>query len=539
VHTQPFMAVVVGLYIERCNTLHRSLSIKFATNCKFYLLLLALISFMCLSGCKYSNAPNKHNQQITTDDSCKPSVPEQEVAASPDITPAANQPKTIAIRAPGEIFTCDPWSAENNFIYPFVYEGLLQLKDGVIVGCLAETWGTDDGIVWDFTLRKGVKFSDGTLCDAEAVAASWDVAKERSPQVLFENKIESYEADGYELTVRLSGPCSWFERSLCGFELVPASKESLALYGLNYTGCAGTGPYLVSSFDVTDRVVLERNPHSTYENGADLPDKIEFVFALSDDHDLDAEIISPEQYSALPDKSSVYCFNEKDHAVLWLNPKHCPSLAVKEARKAVYLTIDLNGVNEKVFSGKGKTGGSIWAYHESDTETALEALASAGMAASDLNIKIAADADNANQLDVIRSQLLEMGMDANFDIIPPHAQLLLFRQPWHIGLTNTNCDKPWQIWTHTLKPEMLIQTCFQADYAPELYTRMCEIYDRMMSTPHWDETVECSRELTRIVQEDYAALPLVQEPVFFAVREGAEDEFRALTETSMFKWMYQ
>ena len=80
---------------------------------------------------------------------------------------------------------------------------------------------------------------------------------------------------------------------------------------------------------------------------------------------------------------------------------------------------------------------------------------------------------------------------------------------------------------------------WQEIYAPELYARMCEIYDRMMSTSSWDEMVECSRELTRIVQEDYAAMPLVQEPVFFAVREGAEELFEALTETSMFKWMYQ
>ena len=490
---------------------------------------IGVLAFIMLFLCACSSRPAP----------AEPSATEPEASASPVVTPAEKQTKTIAIRAPYDIFTCDPWSAEDNFVYPFVYESLLKLENDQVVGGLAETWGTDDGIVWHFTLRSGVKFSDGTLCDAEAVAASWDVARERNPQVLIENKIASYEADGYELTVILSEPCSWFERSLCGFELVPVSKEYLALYGANYTGCAGTGPYVVSGFDGTDRVVLERNTYSTYKNGENLPDRIEFVFAMSSDRDVDAEIISSEQYSALSDKSSVYSFTEKDHAVLWLNPKHCAALAVKEARKAVYLTIDLTDVNEKAFSGKGKTSGSIWAYHESDTETALGALASVGMAASDINIKIAADSNNANQLEVIRSQLLDVGMDANFEIVSPHAQLMVFGQPWHIGLTATNYGKPWQIWTHTLKSEMLIHTCYQADYAPDLYAQMCDLYDRIMTTPHWDEMVECSRELTRIVQEDYAALPLVQEPVFFAVREGAEEQFQALTQTSMFKWMYR
>ena len=53
------------------------------------------------------------------------------------------------------------------------------------------------------------------------------------------------------------------------------------------------------------------------------------------------------------------------------------------------------------------------------------------------------------------------------------------------------------------------------------------------------EFIKNGKELTSFIQDNYAALPLVQEPVFFAVRKGAEDEFRALTETSMFKWMYQ
>ena len=80
---------------------------------------------------------------------------------------------------------------------------------------------------------------------------------------------------------------------------------------------------------------------------------------------------------------------------------------------------------------------------------------------------------------------------------------------------------------------------WQEIYDPELYERMCEIYDSMMSAHSWDEMVRCSRELTCIMQEDYAALPFVQEPFCFAVREGAEEDFDIFSKTGAFKFVFQ
>ena len=44
---------------------------------------------------------------------------------------------------------------------------------GEIIPWLAEKWKvSDDGLTWDFTLRDGVKFTDGTPLDAAAIAAN-------------------------------------------------------------------------------------------------------------------------------------------------------------------------------------------------------------------------------------------------------------------------------------------------------------------------------------------------------------------------------
>lgn len=57
------------------------------------------------------------------------------------------------------------------------FEALLQHESGgtELVGGLAESWsGNDEGTVWTFNLRKGVKFHDGEPFNAAAVCANYD-----------------------------------------------------------------------------------------------------------------------------------------------------------------------------------------------------------------------------------------------------------------------------------------------------------------------------------------------------------------------------
>ncbi|GFH74424.1 hypothetical protein Sdia_51920 [Streptomyces diastaticus subsp. diastaticus] len=57
------------------------------------------------------------------------------------------------------------------------FEALLEHEPGgsKLVGGLAEKWDSnDEGTVWTFNLRKGVKFHDGEKLTAEAVCANYD-----------------------------------------------------------------------------------------------------------------------------------------------------------------------------------------------------------------------------------------------------------------------------------------------------------------------------------------------------------------------------
>ena len=75
---------------------------------------------------------------------------------------------------------------------------------------LAESWEvSDDGLVWTFKIREGVKFHDGTPCDANAVAWSlnWTIEKEVETFAFYLYNFEEIVAlDDTTLQVTLSSP---------------------------------------------------------------------------------------------------------------------------------------------------------------------------------------------------------------------------------------------------------------------------------------------------------------------------------------------
>ncbi|HNE03367.1 MAG TPA: ABC transporter substrate-binding protein [Anaerolineales bacterium] len=58
---------------------------------------------------------------------------------------------------------------------PYLYEGLVRLQDGAVVGALASTFTvSEDGLDYIFDLRTGVTFHDGTLLNADTVVLNFN-----------------------------------------------------------------------------------------------------------------------------------------------------------------------------------------------------------------------------------------------------------------------------------------------------------------------------------------------------------------------------
>ncbi|MGW0820784.1 ABC transporter substrate-binding protein [Streptomyces sp. NPDC002845] len=87
---------------------------------------------------------------------------------------------TFVFGAPGDPGSLDPALASDGETFRVTrqaFEALLEHESGgsELVGGLAESWeSNDEGTVWTFNLRKGVKFHDGEDFNAEAVCANYD-----------------------------------------------------------------------------------------------------------------------------------------------------------------------------------------------------------------------------------------------------------------------------------------------------------------------------------------------------------------------------
>src|SRR2546425_825098 len=97
---------------------------------------------------------------------------------------ASSGPKVLKMARNAEPFSpFVPWQIDDNpalFISVNVYDTLLRTtKDGVSVEPgLASKWeSTADGLTWTFTLRDGIKFSDGSPLKGSDVTASLDMAR--------------------------------------------------------------------------------------------------------------------------------------------------------------------------------------------------------------------------------------------------------------------------------------------------------------------------------------------------------------------------
>jgi peptide/nickel transport system substrate-binding protein len=131
---------------------------------------------------------------------------------------------------------------------------------------LALSWRALDATTWEFTLRQGVRFSDGSPFEAEDVLASL----RRAPAVpnspssfgIYTRAIASAEARGpHTVVIRTREPYPLLPYDLSAVNIVARAHEQASTADFNSGRAAiGTGPYRVVSWTPGDRLVVERNP---------------------------------------------------------------------------------------------------------------------------------------------------------------------------------------------------------------------------------------------------------------------------------------
>ncbi|MFN3762086.1 MAG: ABC transporter substrate-binding protein [Anaerolineae bacterium] len=150
-----------------------------------------------------------------------------------------------------------------------VYDTLVYQdpKTGEFVPGLAQKWEvSEDGRVYTFYLRRGVKFHDGTPFNAEAVRfnleriTSPDLASQKARFML--GPYERTEVvDEYTVRIVLKEPFAPLLDSLSQVYLAMASPTAVQKWGSEYQlHQVGTGPFLFVEYVPGDHLLLRRNP---------------------------------------------------------------------------------------------------------------------------------------------------------------------------------------------------------------------------------------------------------------------------------------
>ena len=147
-----------------------------------------------------------------------------------------------------------------------IYDSLVDLKDGEIVPWLASDWTiSEDGLVYDFTLRDDVTFQDGTPFDADAVCYNLDRIADPATGSLYAISLigpyASCEATGpTTAVVTLATPYTPFLSNLStpflGMVSPTAVDADPASFSVNPVG---TGPFSFVSFSTDSELSLARN----------------------------------------------------------------------------------------------------------------------------------------------------------------------------------------------------------------------------------------------------------------------------------------
>jgi peptide/nickel transport system substrate-binding protein len=288
------------------------------------------------------------------------------------------------------------------------YEGLTFYNppgsEELISPKLATSWETnEDDTVWTFKLREGVTFHDGEPFNAEAVKAAIENTIEVGAGASYIwSSVDSIElVEDYTVRFNLSYPAPLDLVAAAGYAAWIYSPKAYAEQGsdwFNEGNCAGTGPYMIDSFERGSRLIMTRNPD--YWGGWSEGQFDTAVFEVVEDPVVRQQMIEagaasfvyefpPDNLPALASREDVVVHNNPSFQnLLGLLNTQKPPLDNKLVRQALAYTFPYDqfiaGVmGERATRAYGPVPAGMWGSLETnpytyDLDKARELLAEAG-----------------------------------------------------------------------------------------------------------------------------------------------------------------
>jgi peptide/nickel transport system substrate-binding protein len=293
--------------------------------------------------------------------------------------------------------TFDPHAANNTPTFAEtsqVYEPLVDFNSSYeIEHSLAVAWKLTDPTTWQFALRRGVRFHDGTPFTSEDVVFSLDRAMSKTSDVKdIVSLITAVEAvDDYTVRITTEAPNPilpdelraifimskrWAEQHEA---MLPAVLGENATYADNHAN--GTGPFKLVNFEMGVRTVTARNPdwwglgqNSHNLNGIvhtvinDPAERLRALLSGKIDFLSDPPLADLDQIEGTPGlklertnefRTIFLGLDQGSRQLRSSNIKGGNPFADRRVRQAVYQAIDEETIRDKVMSGLAIPAGII------------------------------------------------------------------------------------------------------------------------------------------------------------------------------------
>ena len=363
-----------------------------------------------------------------------------------------------------DITTMDVTQTTDDYMVPMnVFDRLFETRtvDGTaqVVRSLCEDYAvSEDGLTYDFTLKSGIVFSNGSALTASDVKYSFERLLRTAAQntdiplevvggeALMNGQADSLEGftvtDDTHFTVTLNAPNAGFLAELSAPAMSVVDAETMAEvknFGVEPSDTIGTGPYVITEWVANDHYTLVYNDKYWGET----PTVQKVIVRVIPDHGTQNLMFRNGELDMIDLKSldsaiveSTYKTEYKDRIITTPNVgltyllfnEDNPFLADVNVRKAIGMALDVDTIISDLYSGNairenGMIPTGIWGHNDDlkgyafDPEAAKKLLADSGYKEGQISFELSMDssANSTTQLlyENISQQLEKVGIKAN------------------------------------------------------------------------------------------------------------------------------
>jgi peptide/nickel transport system substrate-binding protein len=347
------------------------------------LYLIATVVTVILASCAPGAEPTSAPVPAEPTSAPVPAEPTSEpVPAEPTPTPVPAEPTpeppfTAVIGIPGDVTSMNPihQATENTVIVTEqMMEPLVILgPEGEYLPWLATSWDIVDPTTWRFSLREGVKFTNGEPFTAEAVKFTLDEVRNPDNQAKFlplvKDIVDVRVIDEYTVEIVTEAPNPIFLVEVARTFIMPPEHTRQVGHDGFEKEPVGTGAYKFVEWAKGDHVTLDANPE--WWNGQPKVDRLVFRIVPEDSArvaalqsgELDVawnipfesipQIEATEGASVLTRTGAI--------AYIGLDTLHGEPLANKLVRQALNYAVDAESIVKYILQGRGyATPGALW-----------------------------------------------------------------------------------------------------------------------------------------------------------------------------------